>query len=160
MDCLKSYTRKLSWDEHFNLKEVKAVDSGKLVPNPCYNRKRKASANRLEEATNLKRQKQMSDIFKPKARTHEHGGPGAALEDIPAEKTDDEVQVIQTTTTEQDKKCDDILCVVHAIDSKINSNVPQKLAAKKSWLTAKKCFLKPWCREVCRASYFSIFNLF
>ena len=72
------------------------------------------------------------------------------MEDIPEEKTDvdpdlqpNEAQVIQTTTTEQDKKCDDILCVVYAIDSKINSNVPQKLAAKKSWLTAKKCFLNP-----------------
>ena len=59
----------------------------------------------------------MPDIFKPKARTNEHEGPRAALKDIPEEKTDvdpdlqpNEAQVIQTTTTEQDKKCDDILC--------------------------------------------------
>ena len=144
MDCLKSNTRKLSWDEYFNWKEVKAVDSLKLVPNSCYNRKRKACANR-EEATSLKRQKPMTDIFKPQARTNEQGGPRAALGDKPEEKTDvdpdlqpNEAQVIQTTITEQDNKCDDILRIVHAIDSKINSNVPQKLAAKKSWLTAKK----------------------
>ena len=55
------------------------------------------------------------------------------MEDIPEEKTDvdpdlqpNEAQVIQTTTTEQDKKCDDILRLVHAIDSKIDNFLAEK----------------------------------
>ena len=124
VDCLKSNTRKLSWDEYFNWKEVKAVDSLKLVPNSCYNRKQKACANR-EEATSLKRQKPMTDILKPKARANEQGGPRVALEDIPEEKTDvdpdlqQQNEVIQTTTTKQDKKCDDILsCSCHRLKTR------------------------------------------
>lgn len=62
VDCLKSYSRKAGWTEHFELKEVKA--GGKLVTNQCYGRKRKAFANSLEEANNFKRLKPMNEIFK------------------------------------------------------------------------------------------------
>ena len=62
--CLKSYSRKAEFKDHFELKEVKAEHSGKLVPNPCYGRKRKAFANTLEEAQNHKKLKPMTDIFK------------------------------------------------------------------------------------------------
>ena len=52
-DCSHGYSRKEGWEEHYNLKQVKVGGKGKLIDNPCYNRKRKICARSLEEVSSL-----------------------------------------------------------------------------------------------------------
>ncbi len=38
-DCEKSWVRKVDYEKHFELENIKQKDGGKLIKNPCYKRK-------------------------------------------------------------------------------------------------------------------------
>ena len=59
-DCKKSWVRKKDYEDHFQKAQVK--DGGRLVDNPCFNRKRHIRCKSLDEAALLKRTKTM-DMF-------------------------------------------------------------------------------------------------
>ena len=119
VDCLKSYSRKAGWTEHFELKEVKA--GGKLVTNQCYGRKRKAFANSLEEANNFKRLKPMNEIFKI---TEPENNLDNLEENIQNEVENlppiDQIQIDQIQNSSDRKMLTEILQVVKGIDTNIN----------------------------------------
>ena len=58
VECNKSWVRKTDFESHFSLLQVK--EGGRLVPNPCYNRKRKQSGI-FQNVDNLKKNKLLND---------------------------------------------------------------------------------------------------
>ena len=60
-DCKKGWVRSNDYNYHFLKAQVK--DGGRLVPNPCFQRKRQASCKTLSEASCVKKSKIM-DMFK------------------------------------------------------------------------------------------------
>ena len=126
VDCFKSYARKSGWIEHFELKEVKATDSGKLVTNPCYGRKRKASANSLEEARTFKRLKPMNEVFKKKESGLENTPPSQTSQQElnNVDNTDgDSVPQANLAATLDTNQLRDIYHMVRNMETKIDSLV-------------------------------------
>ena len=58
VECNKSWVRKTDFESHFSLLQVK--EGGRLVPNPCYNRKRKQPGI-FQNVDNLKKNKLLND---------------------------------------------------------------------------------------------------
>ena len=58
VDCNRSWVRKKDFETHFSLQQVK--EEGRLVPNPCYNRKRKQSGV-FQKPDNLKKNKLLNE---------------------------------------------------------------------------------------------------
>ena len=61
VECNKSWVRKTDFESHFSLLQVK--EGGRLVPNPCYNRKRKQSGI-FQNVDNLKKNKLLNHHWK------------------------------------------------------------------------------------------------
>ena len=92
VDCLRSWVRKYDYENHFSLQQVK--ENGKLVPNPCYNRKRKQSGI-LEDADNLKKNKVLNEFW------FSGGASSSTVSDV------DSVETSEIDTTE-DRKVEEI----------------------------------------------------
>ena len=56
-DCEKSWVRKVDYEEHFELENIKQKDGGKLIKNPCYKRKQRTVGYSLNETRTNKKQR-------------------------------------------------------------------------------------------------------
>ena len=60
-DCKKGYVRKVDFDRHFSREQVRegGGGGGKLIPNICFDRKRRSMGSALENAEEIKKNKTM-----------------------------------------------------------------------------------------------------
>ena len=95
-DCEKGWCRKVDYDNHFSLLNVK--DGGKLVNNHCFNRKRKSFGTSLSDAIKNKKGKTISDLFSNTASDIASGSGSSSINSKDdTDKFDCEETIIQDT---------------------------------------------------------------
>ena len=115
MDCKKSWVRKKDYEEHFKKPNVK--EGGRLVDNPCFNRKRQSSCKSLNEAHLLKRTKTL-DNFAQEGRDDEE--LSVSKESTATDQSPESQPIIDSSqTTTHDNILRQILCRIDEIPNQI-----------------------------------------
>ena len=133
-DCEKSYARMARWKEHFELQEVTQDErGGKLIPNPCYKRKRKVYGMTLEEARSNKKQTTMTQLMTKNEKVEvEAAAPEAEGMQQPEQRVEgnelsaENSQETNSGNLEDTKRIKDIYTIVHAMDVKIENLIQMK----------------------------------
>ena len=111
-DCEKSWVRKVDYEKHFELENIKQKDGGKLIKNPCYKRKRRTVGYSLNEARANKKQR---TLFCTTATTVEE--PAATVSVLAAQPNEEDTVPADIITEFQQNSTQSSDSVAQHIDS-------------------------------------------